>query len=92
MRPCLNGTEFHTLYGHLNLDSLKYNEGDPVRKGDQFAEFGSHDENGQWLPHLHFQIIKDMEDYKGDYPGVCRYSEKESYLHNCPDPGLILQM
>ncbi|RYZ44700.1 MAG: peptidase M23, partial [Chitinophagaceae bacterium] len=45
-----------------------------------------------WPPHLHFQIIKDMHGWKGDYPGVCRFSEKEAYLQNCPDADLILQM
>jgi hypothetical protein len=29
---------------------------------------------------------------EGDYPGVCKYSEREKYLENCPDPDLILQM
>ena len=88
-----NGVSFHTLYGHLSLNSLKnLHEGDVVRKGDVFCEFGIPFENGQWPPHLHFQIIKDMQGKKGDYPGVCRLSEKEIYLENCPDPDLILGM
>jgi hypothetical protein len=33
-----------------------------------------------------------MEFKKGDYPGVCKYSEQRKYLLNCPDPDLILQM
>jgi hypothetical protein len=49
-------------------------------------------ENGQWPPHLHFQVIIDMEFKKGDYPGVCKLNEKEKYLRNCPNPDLILQM
>jgi len=36
------------------------------------------------------QLIFDMEGKEGDYPGVCRFSEREVYLHNCPDPGLLL--
>ena len=89
----LEGVSFHTLYGHLSLNSLKnLQEGDVVRKGDVFAEFGIPFENGQWPPHLHFQIIKDMQGRKGDYPGVCRYSERERYLANCPDADLILDM
>src|SRR5215203_2600061 len=87
------GQTFHTLYGHLSLNSIKnIQEGDRVKRGDVFAEFGIPFENGQWPPHLHFQIILDMEGHKGDYPGVCRYSEREKYLSNCPDPDLILQM
>ncbi|MGN6400851.1 MAG: peptidoglycan DD-metalloendopeptidase family protein [Flavisolibacter sp.] len=89
----LEGMMFHTLYGHLSLNSIKnLQEGDVVKKGDVFAEFGIPFENGQWPPHLHFQIVFDMQEMKGDYPGVCAYSERESYLANCPDPDLILGM
>ena len=89
----LGGVSFYTLYGHLSLNSIKnMQEGDMVRKGDVFCEFGIPFENGQWPPHLHFQVIKDMEGMKGDYPGVCRFSEGEKYLSNCPDPDLILGM
>lgn len=84
---------FHTLYGHLSLNSIRnIQEGDSVRKGDVIAEFGIPVENGHWPPHLHFQIIINMEGMKGDYPGVCKYSEREKYLANCPDPDLILNM
>ncbi|HEY1023157.1 MAG TPA: peptidoglycan DD-metalloendopeptidase family protein [Flavisolibacter sp.] len=89
----LEGVSFHTLYGHLSLNSLKnLQEGDMVRRGDVFCEFGIPFENGQWPPHLHFQIIRDMEGYKGDYPGVCAFSQRQHYLSNCPDADLILQM
>ena len=89
----LEAISFYTLYGHLSLSSIKnIQEGDRIEKGDVFAEFGIPAENGQWPPHLHFQIILDMENYKGDYPGVCRVSEREKYLSNSPDPDLILQL
>jgi murein DD-endopeptidase MepM/ murein hydrolase activator NlpD len=89
----LNGFTFHTLYGHLSLNSIKnIQEGDVVRKGDVIAEFGIPFENGHWPPHLHFQVIVDMEGKKGDYPGVCAFSERERYLKNCPDPDVILGM
>jgi hypothetical protein len=68
------------------------NEGERISKGDVFAEFGIPAENGQWPPHLHFQIIVDIGEYKGDYPGVCKVSEKEKWLSNSPDPDLILQL
>lgn len=89
----LQGFSFYTLYGHLSLNSIKnMQEGDTVKKGDVFAEFGVPLENGHWPPHLHFQIIIDLGNRKGDYPGVCKYSERETYLANCPDPDWILQM
>lgn len=89
----LQGISFYTLYGHLSLNSIKnIREGDRVMQGDIFAEFGIPAENGQWPPHLHFQIINDIGEWNGDYPGVCKFSEKEKYLNNCPDPDLILQL
>jgi murein DD-endopeptidase MepM/ murein hydrolase activator NlpD len=89
----LDGVAFHTLYGHLSLNSIKnLRECGNVRRADVIAEFGIPMENGQWPPHLHFQVIDDMGNSKGDYPGVCRYSERQFYLDNCPDPDLILGM
>jgi murein DD-endopeptidase MepM/ murein hydrolase activator NlpD len=89
----LQGISFYTLYGHLSLNSIKnISEGERIMKGDIFAEFGIPAENGQWPPHLHFQVINDLEEWSGDYPGVCKFSEKEKYLDNCPNPDLILQM
>jgi peptidoglycan LD-endopeptidase LytH len=89
----LAGISFHTLYGHLSLNSIKNcRAGARIDLGDVIGEFGIPIENGQWPPHLHFQVIGEMGDWYGDYPGVCRESEKETYLENCPDPDLILQM
>jgi murein DD-endopeptidase MepM/ murein hydrolase activator NlpD len=89
----LDGITFHTLYGHLSLASLgDLQPGENLMKGDVFADFGMPNENGHWPPHLHFQIIVDMEGMEGNYPGVCKYSEREKYLANCPDADLILRM
>jgi peptidoglycan LD-endopeptidase LytH len=89
----LDGVSFHTLYGHLSLNSLKnLEEGTRIRNGEVIAEFGMRFENGNWPPHLHFQVITDMQGWKGDYPGVCRYSERQQWLDNCPDPDMILGM
>ncbi len=84
---------FHTLYGHLALADIKdLHEGRFITRCQPFAHFGPPAENGQWPPHLHFQIIQDMWHKEGDYPGVCKYSEKDFYLQNCPDADLILNM
>ena len=91
MKYAMDGYEFHVLYGHLSLNSIKgLEEGQVIAEGAKLAEFGKPEENGYWPPHLHFQVITDMQGMKGDYPGVCRYSEREAYLANCPDPGFIL--
>lgn len=89
----LDGIGFHSLYGHLSLNSLKnLHEGKNIHAGEVIGEFGMRFENGNWPPHLHFQLIKDMQGWKGDYPGVCQYSQRAKWLANCPDPDLVLQM
>ncbi len=89
----LDGFPFYTLYGHLSLRDIAHiSTGQYVNRAQVIAHFGQPEENGHWPPHLHFQIIYEMGMYEGDYPGVCRYSEKERYLSNCPDPDVILQM
>lgn len=89
----LDGFEFYSLYGHLSLADLSQLEpGQPIKGGSLIAHFGPPAENGQWPPHVHFQLILDIEGKEGDYPGVCRFSERESYLDNCPDPDLVLQL
>lgn len=89
----LEGHSFYTLYGHLSLGSIKsLEEGQPIAKGAVFAEFGIPQDNGWWPPHLHFQVMQDMQGRKGDYPGVCAFSERDQWLENCIDPDLILNM
>ncbi len=89
----LDTVTFYTLYGHLSLDDIaKVTEFQYIIRGHVIGHFGKPEENGHWPPHLHFQIIKDIRTYKGDYPGVCKYSERKKYLANCPDPDLILNM
>lgn len=89
----LDGLPFYTLYGHLSLRDIQMRAaGQYVTIGETIGHFGEPHENGHWPPHLHFQIILDMQLKKGDYPGVCKYSEREQYLANSPDPDLILQL
>jgi len=88
----LNGLKLYSLYGHLSRKSLKgLAIGQSIHPNRQIASFGGVEENGHWPPHLHFQLMFDMEGNHGDYPGVCRFSEMEKYLKNIPDPQLILQ-
>lgn len=87
------GLKFYTLYGHLSRQSLQpLQEGQLIKKGTLFSELGLYPENGDWPPHLHFQIIRDLEGAKGDYPGVAAPSAIEKFKANCPDPNLILNL
>jgi murein DD-endopeptidase MepM/ murein hydrolase activator NlpD len=88
----LDGLTLYTLYGHLSRESLGVLAvGQPIAKNQQIAQLGDIEENGHWPPHLHFQLMFNMEGMAGDYPGVARFSEKEKYLQNMPDPNLILK-
>lgn len=84
---------FYTLYGHLSLESIEYLKvGQTVKQGEQIATLGDALVNGDYAPHLHFQIIKDMQGYVGDYPGVCSKQDLEFYEGNCPDPNVLLRL
>lgn len=87
------GKKFYTLYGHLSFSDLTHRfVGEDIAAGQAFAHFGPPAENGDWPPHLHFQIIENIGAWSGDYPGVCKTSEKEIYLCNCPDADLLLNL
>lgn len=89
----LDGIAFYSLYGHISLNDINnIQEGEYVSRGEEIAHFGQPSENGNWPPHLHMQLIYDIEMNKGDYPGVCAYGEKDKYLDNCPNPDLVLNM
>ncbi|WP_016989077.1 peptidoglycan DD-metalloendopeptidase family protein [Flavobacterium sp. ACAM 123] len=84
---------FYTLYGHLSLDSLdNIVTGTVYKKGQQIGSLGDSAVNGDYSPHLHFQIIKNIEGNFGDYPGVCTKSDLDFYLDNCPNPNLLLKI
>lgn len=89
----LNDVTFYTLYGHLSRSSLSghYN-GMEILKEEHVAEVGDSNENGQWPPHLHFQLISDMLDYRGDFPGVAPPAQKEYYLNICPNPEKLVKI
>ncbi|MEL7021582.1 MAG: aminotransferase class III-fold pyridoxal phosphate-dependent enzyme, partial [Bacteroidota bacterium] len=82
---------FYTLYGHLTLDSLEHlSVGMPVKAGQAFCKIGDYPVNGNWSPHLHFQIILHLLDKSGDYPGVAFPSESSTWLSICPPPPDVL--
>lgn len=82
---------FHTLYGHLSLDSLEaLYVGREFLMGDVLARLGTPEVNVGYAPHLHFQIILDIQGHLGDYPGVAAKKDLSFYQKNCPDPKLLL--
>lgn len=88
----IQSTTFFTLYGHLSRESLVGKEpGVSIKQGEKLGDFGAPPINGDWPPHVHFQIIIDMLGKRGDFPGVAAESDREKFLLLCPDPNLILR-
>ncbi len=89
----LAGEKFYSLYGHLSRNSLeKIKEGEKVKQGEKIAELGTAEENGDYAPHLHFQVIGHLHDKIGDFPGVASRRDLDFYLRNCPNPELLLKI
>ncbi len=87
------GVIMHTLYGHLSIDSLhNIKVGDKVKQGEVIAQIGTPDVNGEYVPHLHFQIVKDLQGKIGDYPGVSNDKDLVFFKDNCPNPNILLNL
>jgi murein DD-endopeptidase MepM/ murein hydrolase activator NlpD len=93
LKHAIKDQVFYTLYGHLSMASI-----DDLVVGQFFkaetciATLGDATVNGDYAPHLHFQIIRDIEDYFGDYPGVCSKKNLDKFIKNCPDPNTLLKL
>ena len=78
---------FFTLYGHLGFDCLdRLEAGQTVAAGEAFATVGSPPGNGNWPPHLHFQLIHDLLGLGTDFPGVVRADETDRWFALSPLP------
>ncbi len=81
----------YSLYGHLSSTSLNLLEvGRNVMPGEQICEIGPFPENGDWPPHLHFQLMWELDGNWGDYPGVASEKDLDYYRQNCPDPAPLV--
>lgn len=84
--------EFYTLYGHLSTESAaQHSLGNPVKTGEKIGELGTSAENGNWVPHLHFQILLSLLDYEKDFPGVAYYNQIDVWRSICPNPNLLFK-
>lgn len=88
-----DGLTFFTKYGHLSRTSLPICPvGKNVQKGDLIGYVGPYPENGNWAPHLHFQIMVDLVGMGADICGVAAPSEANVWSSICPNPNLMLGM
>jgi murein DD-endopeptidase MepM/ murein hydrolase activator NlpD len=93
VKHCIKNVVFYSLYGHLSRLSIKsLIKNTQITQGQVVGFTGSSKVNGDYAPHLHFQIIKDIQHYLGDYPGVTSELDLPFYIENCPDPNLILKL
>ncbi len=86
-----DGPTFWTLYGHLSHESaLSVQKGQKIGSGQAFANLGPFEENGGWVPHLHFQIVLDLLDLEGTFPGVAAAGVRDVWSRLSPSPKILL--
>jgi murein DD-endopeptidase MepM/ murein hydrolase activator NlpD len=91
LRHTVRDVVFYSLYGHLSeFNFSKLKTGMLVKKGDLIAKIGTYTENGNWPPHLHFQIMTSMFALMTDFPGVCFDWQKPFFETICLNPESIL--
>ncbi len=84
------GLSLYALHGHLSARSIEGKvPGQPIRKGEVIAWVGDRQENGGWIPHLHFQLSYERPG-KPDLPGVVAEADRAWALLRFPDPRLVL--
>ena len=89
----INNYKFFTLYGHLSKKCLKkLKVGQSIKKGDWIGEIGDYKVNGNWPPHLHFQIMTTLLDEVDNFPGVGEDYLIKIWEQISPDPNIILKI
>lgn len=93
MEDAEGSVRFRTLYGHLSAESLTAGApGDAIEAGRTIGLIGTPPGNGDWAPHLHFQIFVDPLDYDGTFPGVAAPSARDVWTAVSPDPDHLLRL
>ena len=84
--------EFYTLYGHLSVASATaFAIGDKLKAGDMIGVLGNYPENGNWAPHLHFQLMLSLLGHMDDFPGTAYHNQVDVWKSICPDPNLLFK-
>lgn len=78
------------LYGHLSQSSLEHmRPGNAVSAGLPVGWLGEPHENGNWHPHLHYQLSW-IDPGEADMPGVVSATHREQAVEIYPDPEKVL--
>ena len=89
-RHTLHGQTLWALHGHLSAKSLEGKvPGAAVEQGEVIGWMGDKEENGEWFPHTHFQLVR-LEPVMADIPGVVAQQHRDAALAVYPDPRLVL--
>jgi murein DD-endopeptidase MepM/ murein hydrolase activator NlpD len=81
------GKKLYSLYGHLAIsDMAGWSVGLRLRESEQIATLGTPQENGGYSPHLHFQLMTSMLDFKGDFVGVLAPEQLDAFEDVILDP------
>ena len=91
LRHWVDELSYFTLFGHLSRESAEsMKAGLEVLAGEVIGYLGEPEENGGWIPHLHFQVLADDLGLAHRFPGVAPDSQRAEWLAICPDPNLTL--
>lgn len=85
------GVPLFALWGHLSHESARrWKAGDDVPEGAEIAVMGDFEENGWWLPHLHFQLsTMEFSDFRA-MPGVGEAACIDLWAEIFPDPAPLI--
>ena len=90
LKHIVEGQNLYALYGHLSKKSILEAEiGKKCRSGEIVGWLGDESENGNWPPHLHYQLaIEDPGE--ADMPGVVDKKNLIDARKTYPDPRILL--
>lgn len=92
LKHSVEGLDFYTLYGHLSVASAtQHRIGDTIRVGERIGLLGETSENGNWVPHLHFQVLLSLLGQTDDFSGVAYFNQQSVWASMCPDPNLLFR-
>ena len=90
VKHTLEGDEIFALYGHLSLSSLEHSPpGKKLSAGSLVGWLGEPCENGNWHPHLHYQLSTE-DPGEADMPGVVSVQSREQSVLLYPDPEKVM--
>ena len=83
-------TSFYLRYGCLSRQSVQnVKTGQKISSGERLGIVGTFEENGNWPPHVHVQVICDLLNYKTDFPSSINPTEVELWTSLCPNPSSL---